>query len=119
MSTIYLMLERSFRIKDQQKLSSTVCVYDQVIYGKAFQIKCKEPSKFRDIFLMMGTFHVILTFLTVIAARFKDVGLRDIVAQSLIVAEGSVDIMFSGSRCYNSRLSIQNLFGNIFKDLSR
>lgn len=45
-AALYYMLERSLRIKDQLELSSIVCVYDQ---AKAFQIKCKEPDKFRDI----------------------------------------------------------------------
>ena len=49
---------------------------------------------------MMGTFHIILTFLAVIASRFKDAGLRDVLIQSSIIAEGSVDTMFSGSRAY-------------------
>lgn len=57
-------------------------MYDQAIYAKAFKIKCKEPDKFSDVFLMMGAFHIILTSFAVIAARFNDAGLRDIVVQS-------------------------------------
>ena len=41
---------------------------------------------------MMGTFHVTLTFLVVIATRFKDAGLRDILVLSTVI-EGSVDTM--------------------------
>ena len=73
------------------KRKATVCVYDQAIYPKACQIKCKEQEKFQDLFLIMGTFHIISTFLAVISSRFKDVGLRDILIQSSVVAEGSVD----------------------------
>ena len=51
-AALYYMLERSLRIKDQLELSSIVCVYEQAIYGKAFQIKCKEPDKFRDIIVV-------------------------------------------------------------------
>ena len=104
------------RIKDQLKLSSIVCVYDQAVYGnaKAFQIKCKEPNKFHDIFLMMGTFHVIPTFLAVIAARLKDAGIGNIAVQSLIVAEGSVDTMFSGSRCYNRAVRVYKILYEAF-----
>ena len=76
-------------------------MYDQAIYAKAFQIKCAEPDRFRDVFLMMNTFHVILTFLAVIATSFKDAGLRYIVVQSTIVEEGSIDTMLGGSRAYN------------------
>ena len=118
------MLEWSLRIKDQLKLSSIVCVYDQSVYGnaKAFQIKCKEPSKFHDIFLMMGTFHVIPTFLAVIAARLKDAGIGDIAVQSLIVAEGSVDTrhhVLRLSLLQQSHSSIQNPLRSILKDPSR
>ena len=59
-------------------------MYDQAIHTKAFQIKYKEPDKFSDVFLTMGAFHIILTFLAVIAARFKDAGLRDIIAKSFV-----------------------------------
>ena len=100
MCTIYYMMERSLQIKDQLNLKSIVCVYDQMIYANAYQIKCKAQEKFQDLFLMMGTFHIILTFLAVIYSRFKDVGLRDILIKSSVVAEGSVDTMFTGSRPY-------------------
>ena len=78
MSMIYFMMERSLRIKCQLNLKSIVCVYDQPIYSKAYRIKCKEPEKFKDLVLMMGTFHIILTFLGVIASCFKDAELRDV-----------------------------------------
>ena len=98
MCTIYYMLERSLQTKDQLNVKPIACVYDQAIYAKAYQIKCKEQEKFQDLFLMMGTFHIILTFLAVISSRFKDAGLHHILIQSSVVAEGSVDTMFTGSR---------------------
>ena len=81
---------------------------------KAFQIKCKEPEKFQVVFLMMGTFHVILTFLAVTAARFRDAGLHDVAVQSLIVAEGSVDTMFSGSHFYNRAVRVYKILYEAF-----
>ena len=59
-STVYHMMERALRIKSQLNVESIVCcVHDQAIYAKAYQIKCKDPTKFKNIFLMMGTFHII------------------------------------------------------------
>ena len=84
MSTIYFIMERSLHIKDQLQLILIVWVYDQAIHEKVHQIKYKEPAKFKDIFLMMGTFHIILTFLAVFATRFKDTSLWDIAIQSNI-----------------------------------
>ena len=117
MSTIYHMLERALRIKSQLKVKSIVCVYDQAIYAKAYQIKCKEPEKFNSVFLMMGTFHIIMTLLAVIAARFKDAGLKDLVIQSVLVAEGSVDTMFSGSRAYKRAVRVYKILYESFSRL--
>lgn len=93
-----------------------VCVYDQLLYKKAFQIKCKELNKFQELFSIMGTFHVTLEFLIVIGARLKDVGLRDIVAQGFLVTKGLVKTIFSESHSCSRPSSIQKTLGNIFKD---
>ena len=58
---------------------------------------------------MMGTFHIILTFLAIIAARFKDAGLRDVVIQSMVVAEGSVGTMFTGTRAYKRAVRVYKI----------
>ena len=63
---------------------------------------------------MMGAFHIILTFMAVLAARYKDAGLKDIVVQSMIVAEGSVDSMFSGTRSYNRAVRIYKIVYEAF-----
>lgn len=68
---------------------------------KAFQMKCAEPDRFKDIFLVMGTFHAILNFLAVIDTRFKEIGLCDIVVQSTIVTKGSANTKFGGSHANN------------------
>ena len=114
MCTIYYMMERSLQIKDQLNLKSIVCIYDQAIYAKAYQIKCKEQEKFQDLFLMMGTFHVILTFLAVISSRFKDASLPDVLIQGSVVAEGSVDTMFTGSRAYKRAIRTYKILYEAF-----
>ena len=63
---------------------------------------------------MMDTFHVILTFLAVIATRFKDAGLRYIVVPSTIVAEGSVDTMVGSSRAYNKAIRTYKILYEAF-----
>ena len=62
----------------------------------------------------MDTFHVILTFLALITTPFKYAGLRDIVVQSTIVAEGSVDTMFGGSRAYNRAIRTYKILYEAF-----
>ena len=114
MSTIYFAMERLLHIKDQLQLKPIICVYDQSIYSKVLQTKCKEPAKFKYMFLVMGTFHIIITFLAVITTQFKDAGLRDIAIQSNIVAEGSVDTMLSGTRYYKRAIRVYKIIYEAF-----
>ena len=64
------------------------------------EIQLKGPKKFSSLFLMMGTFHVLLMSLGVIGARFKDAGMKDLYIQSEIIAEGSIDSVLKGKQ-YN------------------
>ena len=66
---------------------------------------------------MMSTFHIILTVLAVIAIRFRDAGLRDIAIQSNIVAEGSVDTMFSGTRAYKHAIRVYKIIDKAFSGI--
>ena len=84
MSTIYYLMERAIRIKNQLNLSTLVCVYDQAVYAKAYEIKCREETKFKGLFLMMGCFHQLLMFLAVIGTRFKAAGLKEILLHSAV-----------------------------------
>ena len=57
----------------------------------------------------MNSFHIILTFLTIIVDRFKDAGLRDVVIQSRILAEGSIDIRSTGTRIYKRSIWVHKI----------
>ena len=89
-------MERALRIQKQLEIDKLVCVYNQVIYVKAMEIQLKELEKFSSLFLMMGTFPILLMFLEIIGTRFKDTGMRDTFIQSQIVPEGSIDSVLLG-----------------------
>ena len=95
-ATIYHLMERALRIQKQLEIDKLVCVYNQVIYVKAMEIQLKELEKFSSLFLMMGTFPILLMFLEIIGTRFKDAGMRDTFIQSQIVPEGSIDSVLLG-----------------------
>ena len=60
---------------------------------------------------------MILTFLAVIASCFKDASLGDILIQSKIVAEGSVDTIWSGSRAYKRAIRIYRIIYESFPQI--
>ena len=94
------VLKRALMLKDHLKLSSIVCVFDQSIFAKAMEIKWKNSEKYKDCIIMLGTFHTIMMFMAIIYKRFKDAGLKDVMIQSGVLAEGSVDQALSG-KMYN------------------
>lgn len=91
------------------KLVSIVCVFDQAIYCKACEIKWKEPEKFKNCVLMMGMFHMLMTYMHILSKRFADAGLKDALIQSAVVAEGSVESALRG-KSYNRGVRLYKLF---------
>ena len=45
---------------------------------------------------MMGMIHVLMMFMHILSKRFSAAGLRDVLIQSGVIAEGSVDEALSG-----------------------
>ena len=99
-STINQVLHRCIKIKVSLNLPSIVCVFDEAIYAKAVEIKWKSPDIFKSCVIMLGIFHTLMMYLGIIGKRFGDGGYRDILVQSEVVAEGSVERTLSG-KMYN------------------
>ena len=113
-STINEMLEQALKMKASLNIKSIVCVFDQSIFAKAMEIKWKEPRKSHDCLIMLGTFHIIMMFMAVIYKWFKDAGLRDLIIQLGLLAEGSVDQVLSG-KMYNRGVRVYKLmYGALF-----
>ena len=99
-------MSRALKIIESLKLPTMVCVFDQAIYSKAVEIKWKEQRKFKDVFVMMGMFHMIMMYMNILSKRFSAAGIRDILVQSNTISEGSVDQALCGKmynrgvRCY-------------------
>ena len=115
MSTVYQILLKSLQIKETLKLHSMVVVFDQALYAKAAEIKWKHRAQFNDLVLRMGVFHTICTFLSVIGKRFQDAGLRDVIIESGVIAEGSTSGVLEG-RAYNRAIRFHKL---MFEALNR
>ena len=90
-------------------LVSLVCVFAKAIYSKACEIKWKEPAKFKSCLLMMGMFHLIIVFMSILNKLFGSAGMRDALVQSSIVGEGSVDSALRG-KSYNRGIRLYKIF---------
>ena len=52
-------------------------MFDQSNFAKATEIKWKSPDKCKSRVLVLGAFHTIMSFISVLVKRFGDVGLGD------------------------------------------
>ena len=90
-SIVYNILERCLKIKEALKLETVVCVFDQAISCKTMEIKWKNSERYSFCLVMLGIFHTVMMFSGVMGMRFADFGLKDLLIQSGIVAESSID----------------------------
>ena len=84
-------------------------VLDHAIYCKVLDILLKEGNKSNKSFisLQMGGFHASCNFLAVIGKRFGDAGLKDLIIESGLLGEGSVDQVMKGKH-YNNAMRIHH-----------
>ena len=94
------MMKRALKMNDARKISEIVCLFDQSIFAKTAEIKWKSPEKYKDCGLVLGAFHMIMSFMSFLAKRFGDAGLRDTLVQAGVLEDGSADSAISG-RMYN------------------
>ena len=108
MSTVKEVLTQALKVKESLGLKDIVCVCDQALYAKAAEITWQHPDKFQSIALRMGVFHTICNFLGIIGKKFLDAGLRDLVVDSEVITEGSVDQVLNGQQ-YNRGVRLHKL----------
>ena len=100
MKTVFEILSNAAQTKEEMKLKSIIVVFDEAIYSKAVEIIWKHGDLFSDIVPRLGAFHTICVLLSIIGKRFGPTGIRDIIIESGIIEEGSVEAVLNGE-AYN------------------
>lgn len=101
-------LNKCLKVKEKLILNVIICVFDKAIYSKAVEIKWKYPERFQSCIPMLGIFHMLMMYLGIISRRYKDAGLKDVLIQSGVIAEGSMDKALSG-KMYNRAVDVSRL----------
>ena len=93
--TFYEVLFRALKMKAVWKKPAIVCDFEKTIFKTASEIKWCNPSLFKDCILISCKFHAMIIYIPVIAKRFKDARVRDVLVKSVVIAEGSVESALS------------------------
>lgn len=96
LTTVAEILNRSEIIRGTLSLENIVVVMDQALFAKAAEIAWKHPEKYGKIVLRLGAFHTICNALSIVGLRFQDAGLREVIIETGITAEGSLAKVLDG-----------------------
>ena len=114
--TVLELLTQSKLKAEKLGLTETDVVLDMAIYAKAVAIlmnpRYLELKKF--IVLRLGGFHTMCIFIAVIGKRFGDAGLRDLIVESNLLGESSVDQMLRGKH-YNNAMRVLKYLYDVVK----
>ena len=108
MNTISEVLMKARQTKDELKLKHILVVFDQAIYAKSVEIMWKHRDLFADIVPRLDAFHTTSCLLPVIGKRFSSAGLRDVIKESGVIEEGSVDGILT-EKAYNRAVRFHRL----------
>jgi hypothetical protein len=115
LGVVNAVLSQSIDIADKLNQNSIVVVMDEAVYAKAQLIRWTDDVFQNRLVLRLGEFHVIMCFLGIIGKRFQDGGLRDILIESNIVAEGSINGVLSGKHYNRSIRSMKIVYEAIYR----
>lgn len=84
------------------KQSEIEITYNLAIAKVAMQIQSIEKPSFDNVFIHLGSFHIMQAYLKAIGKFIADCGLMNVAVESGVIANGSVDSFISGkhfNRC--------------------
>ena len=114
MSIVFSILKKTLEISESLSLEHIVFVCDQALYSKVQEIRWREEGDFLNkIVVRLGEFHTCMSFLSIIGKRFSDAGLKDVMVDSGIIAEGSLSGVLSGHH-YNRSVRSHKLICDAF-----
>ncbi|OXU16633.1 hypothetical protein TSAR_013301 [Trichomalopsis sarcophagae] len=101
-SVVYETMRQTQEVAKECRQGYMQVTYDLAIANIAYQIKSKEKPNFENIFIHMGSFHVMMAYFKAIGKFIDECGLTQIMIQSDLLASGSLNGFISGkhfNRC--------------------
>ncbi len=111
--TVNEVLQQSLKILKDLDLKEIVVVFDQAMYAKATEIAWKNQKTFGSLILRMGDFHTVNVMHSIIGKRFEGAGLKDLVVEAKVIAEGSLSNVLDG-KMYNRGMRLYKLVYEAF-----
>lgn len=108
-ATIQEALNRSIEASNELGQTQTVITFDLATAKRAYSLVWNSPDKYADVFIRLGSFHIICAYFSCVGKVLENSGFEDIVLESGLCASGSLNGVVSGKH-YNRALRVHIIF---------
>ena len=105
---------RTITVAEETGQNYGVVTYDLAIATKAYAIQAIETPIFDKLLIMLGNFHVELSFFGAVGTFINESCIEFILAESGVLAEGSM-VGFIKGKFYNRCIRIHQLLANVLE----
>ncbi|MES9879249.1 MAG: hypothetical protein ABW185_00005 [Sedimenticola sp.] len=102
MSTVYSTMVKCRNMTQHLGQSNCVQTMDQQLYAIAQQVKWSKPQELESNVLRLGGFHGMCAFIASIGKLWAAGGLKDLLVDSDVYAENTVDQMLAGKQFFRA-----------------
>ena len=78
----------------------TISSFDLGVCMKAYPLIWKNPERYKDHIVMIGSFHVVCAFMKMVGKKMEGSGLSDVLLEAGLMTSGSVHAVLAGKQ-YN------------------
>ena len=100
--TVYTTMVRCKQLTQNIGQENPIQTMDQQLYAVGQQVKWHKNPEFQNTVLRLGGFHTVCCFIRSIGKLFTDAGLKDLLVESGIYAEATVNMMLAGKQFHRS-----------------
>lgn len=95
-------------------LEAVVLVADMALYKKMQEMRWTDDNLKHRTFVRPGDFHTVMSYLSMGGKRFSMSGLEDVIAETGVVALGSINGVMSG-KMYNRAVRVYKIMSEAFQ----
>ena len=86
----------------------TISSFDLGVCMKAYPLVWKNPERYKDHIIMIGSFHVVCAYLKMVGKKMDGSGLSDVLLEAGLMTSGSVQAVLSGKQ-YNRGITCHKI----------
>ena len=95
-SVVYIVMKQVQSMMAILSNQYSVITFDLAIYVKAKEIQWRNHSKFSNMVIRLGGFHIALNYLAVLGKRFENSGIEDLLIESGVYGSNSASALLYG-----------------------